>query len=356
MVFSASAEAINYRDYEGSVKVDGENDIVTIDLPVSWFNILIAMPDGTGIHHHNGHSVSYTIPYATHRLNVYLVPFGAEIGAYNAPYNGRYLSMDNIPSDAEFYMQFGITTDTPNSFSVASYQERVYSVNDNFASLYAKNDYTGGPAGTYALSSVFPSIAADGWFPEYIFYLDSTGSSFEGTSVSLVVYNFHLEVSISSLYRLQEETGRTNELLTEVNRQLADQGITMDQILDQQQQTNDKLDNIVDHVPTPENPGFQDSVDDLEDIENGALDKVEDGMDDADQVFTSVFDVLGDYLQSFAAVSIIFETFADMPFFTALLSVSLALGIVAALLGIGLDAVRSSSRSSARSSKKGRSG
>lgn len=240
----AFAEAINYRDYEGSVKVEGDKDIVTIDLPVDWFHGLISMPDGSGLKHWGGHEVSYTIPYSTNRLNVYLAPFGQEIGAYNKPYTGRYLSMDNIPSDAEFYMQIGVTTDTPDAFSVSTFQERVYAVNDNYASLYDIHQYPGGPGGSFAVSHVFDAVASEGWFPEFVMYIDSTSSSFLGRTLSVVVYNLQIEVSISSLYRLQEETGRTNELLTEVNRQLAEQGKTMQDILNGTPEQNEIAGNI----------------------------------------------------------------------------------------------------------------
>lgn len=152
------------------------------------------------------------------------------------------------------------------------------------------------------------------------------------------------------------QSEKTQKLLNEINDQLADQGKTMEEILDQQQQTNDKIDEIIDHEPTPERPDWQDSVDDLEDAEQDAMENVQNGMDDANKTFDSALDTLSQYAASFAGLTILFNSFADMPFFTALLSISLSLGIVAAILGIGIDAARSSSRAKARSSKKGRSG
>ena len=240
----AFAEGINYRDYEGNVTVDGDNDIVTVNLPAYWFTGLIAMPDGAGLQPWNGHNFSCTIGADTNKLNIYLAPFGTEIGAYDRNYTGRYLSMDNIPSDAEFYLQFGVTTSSPDSFTISRIQERVYSVNDSYASMYSMNTYPGGEPGSFAVSTVFDAVDAQGWFPEYIMYLQSGGTTFAGTTISFEVYSFRLEVSISSLYRLQEQSGITNDLLTEVNRQLEEQGKTMEDILDQQQQTNDKLDKL----------------------------------------------------------------------------------------------------------------
>lgn len=339
------AEGINYRDYEGSVKVEGDKDIVTIDLPVSWFHGLISMPDGTGVRHWDGHSVSYTIPYDTNRLNVYLAPFGTEIGAYNKPYTGRYLSMDNIPSDAEFYMQIGVTTDTPESFTVAKFQERVYAVNNDYASLYDIHEYPGGPAGSFAVSHVFDAVASEGWFPEFVMYVDSTSSSFLGRTLSVEVYNLQIEVSISSLYRLQEETGRSNELLTEVNRQLAEQGQTLDDVLAEQGATNDKLDNITDYVPEVDTPEGGEVVGDLEDVEDNVMDDVNDGFDKAEDIQLSVIETLLQYVTAFGVVSYIFDLFAWIPFFKVLLSVSLALGIVATLLNIGLSVSSGASKS-----------
>ena len=51
-------------------------------------------------------------------------------------------------------------------------------------------------------------------------------------------------MSISSLYRLQQETGKTNVILTEVQKQLAENGQTLEEVLQQQEQTNDKLDKL----------------------------------------------------------------------------------------------------------------
>lgn len=209
-------------------------------------------------------------------------------------------------------------------------------------------------------------------------------STYLPNSFSIRVSSVRVEIPIDDNLISLAQNEKTQKLLDEVNRQLEDQGKTMDQVLKEQQQTNDKLDgvqdslddtndklddvhgaiddtndkldNITDHDPTPERPDWQDSVDDLEDVEQGALDNVQTGMDDADKTFSSALGTLKQYAASFAGLTILFNSFADMPFFTALLSISLSLGIVAAILGIGLDAVRSSNRANARSSKKGRSG
>ena len=351
-IVPASAEEINYRDYEGNVKVDGDNDIVTVDLPTYWFTGLIAMPDGAGLQPWNGHSFSCTIGDDTNKLNIYLAPFGTEIGAYDRDYTGRYLSMDNIPSDAEFYLQFGVTTSSPNSFSVSSIQERVYSVNASHASLYSMNTYPGGEPGSFAVSTVFDAVDSQGWFPEYIMYLQSGGTTFAGTTISFVVYNFRLEVSISSLYRLQEETGRTNDLLTEVNKQLAEQGKTMDEIVNQQQQTNDKIDDIINYQPEVNTPEGGEVVGDLEDIEDSVMEDVNDGFSQAEDIQLSVFEILAQYVTAFGAVSYIFDLFAFMPFIRALLTISLGLGIVATLLNIGLSVSTGAERAS-RSAKNG---
>lgn len=277
-VAPVSAEGINYRDYEGNVTVDGDNDIVTVNLPTYWFTGLIAMPDGRGLQPWNGHNFSCTIGDDINKLNIYLAPFGTEIGAYDRAYTGRYLSMDNIPSDAEFYLQFGVTTSSPDSFTISRIQERVYSVNDSYASMYSMNTYPGGEPGSFAVSTVFDAVDAQGWFPEYIMYLQSGGTTFAGTTISFEVYSFRLEVSISSLYRLQEQSGITNDLLTEVNKQLEEQGKTMEDILNGTPEMNDKVDSAVDDM---NNAGekLEELGESLSNVEKPNTDNLEVGID-----------------------------------------------------------------------------
>lgn len=206
--------------------------------------------------------------------------------------------------------------------------------------------------------------------------------AYTNITFSLAVSSIRVEFPITDDLISIAQNEKTQKLLDEVNSQLEEQGKTMDDILSEQQQTNDKLDGvqdslddtndklddvhgaiddtndkldgITDYEGTPERPDWQDSVDDLEDVEQGALDNVETGMEDADKTFSSALNVISQYAASFAGVTVLFNTFADMPFFSALLSIALSLGIVAAILGIGIDAARSSSRASSKS-KKGRS-
>lgn len=247
MVCPTFAEEINYRDYETKVKVDGDNDIVTVEFPTEWIRGMIGTRSGTGLYKWNGAVLDTYLNSVPDEIRLYCAPFGTIFSRYTGTYNGRYLSLDNIPSDSEFTIQFGYGGNASSGIAWGSADERFYSVNDTDAEYYFKSVHDlGGEGGThyYTFSSTVSTGSGKGWFPMYIFTVESLDDNFYGDHFYLEVTKFQLEISISSLYRLQEQSGITNELLTEVNRQLEEQGKTLDEVLEQQQQTNEKLDEL----------------------------------------------------------------------------------------------------------------
>lgn len=192
-------------------------------------------------------------------------------------------------------------------------------------------------------------------------YITGTCPSTSGANLWLAWLNGTVKIDSPSIFALIWQSIKSG--FTSVGEWLSNgfnsvvNAITgsFDGLKQEQGQTNDKLDNITDHEPVPEQPDWQDSVNEYEEAEKDALDKVQTGMNDASLSFDNALVVLGEYIGSFAALSVLFNSFADIPFFSALLAVSLSLGIVAAILGMGLDAARYSARSTARSTRKARS-
>lgn len=167
----------------------------------------------------------------------------------------------------------------------------------------------------------------------------------------------HIPIDDSLISIAQNE--KTQKLLDEVNRQLEEQGKTMQDVLKEQELTNDKLDgvhgaiddtnekldDITDYKPEVETPEGGEVVGDLEEVEDNLMDDVNDGFDKAEDLQLSVLETLLQYVTAFGAVSYIIDLFAWIPFIKILLSVSLALGIVSTLLNIGLSVSSGASKS-----------
>ena len=230
MVFPALAvDYLNYRDFEVDVQVDGDNDIVKCVVPASFCTVGIRNEEWQVVAESKG-SLSYDVS-ANQKYYIYFWPLPA------------ILSLRNIPDTTEFY--FMIRADVSSkAFSTPSC-EMIYDYYEGDKSVKIVSTPYGEVSFpfTFAADGVIskPSSLVDGlgfslWLRDFVPFSDST--------LDLTAYDFQLTFTISSLYRMQELTGESNELLDEVNRQLEEQGKTMEDILNQQEQTNDKLDQL----------------------------------------------------------------------------------------------------------------
>lgn len=353
---SASAEALNYRDYEKYVTVDGDNDLVTLDFPYEdWMNWYFAPTNLSVLEHGSGYSF-YVDPdwmYNHNHFFVLFAPFGGSTFSYGpTSVAGHYLATNNIPSDAKWSLSLNVwMDDEASSFVLDYFNVRNWVVDGDSRSIYSESgadSITEVDNGIYDIRFSGDVVSGfDGWAPQFLLSFSSSPSPFIFNLNSFVV-----TMSISSLYRLQEETGKTNELLDEVNKQLAEQGKTMQDVLDQQEQTNNKLDDIINGEVAPEAPEGADRIDDLDQAEGELRDEAQIGLDEGVQIQQNVLQILEQYANGFAVFSWLFGLFAKQPFITGLLYVSLSLGTVGSILNLGLSFDRAS-RAKAGKSKKG---
>lgn len=248
--FSASAEALDYRDYEKYVTVDGDKDLVTVSFPQEWFSGVFTNSSGAGLAWWSGWEFYYEPDSSvTPGCWAYIAPFGGPTASTSFSYSGLYLSLDNIPSDALWHISLAAAAHhgVIDWITIFSCQFRSFSVLDSYATVYEYLDvspiYDDAYPYRWSVDGCFPA-GADGWFPQIILRLDDV----RNYPIYIEVTSFTVTLSISSLYRLQEQTGETNDLLDEVNRQLEEQGKTMNDILNGTPEQNEQADQFRDEM------------------------------------------------------------------------------------------------------------
>lgn len=336
LVFPAGAAGFDYNDYVTNITVDGDNDIVTVVIPAVEQTVAYSAAGATFVEGVNG-KISFPV---TGEVNY-------DLRLYPFP---DYLDLSNIPDGTTFTMGFHCYLnsggyDTPTLILAYDYYSNGSYISGSINNLGKQNVedvhyYTGTVLRpTPTANQMGCSMYLYGFVP------------FNSGTVTFKAMDFVMTMTISSLYRLQQQSGKTNEILTEVEKQLADQGKTLDDVLGEQQETNDKLDEIINGTVDPSAPAGSGTVGDLDDTEAGLRDDAQSGLDQGLEVQQSALDIVLQYASAFACVGWIFNKFADLPFFSGLLYVSMALGIYGTILGVGLSASRTGSRAGGRSGK-----
>lgn len=142
----------------------------------------------------------------------------------------------------------------------------------------------------------------------YYQWLDTTAQN----SFTININSINFSCLVSALQRVQQETGKTNELLEEV---------------------------INGYVPDSTVPGGG-VGEDLDDKQQDALNQVGDGSQAFEDVQVGVLDSLALYATSFLAVGVLLDTFLEIDFVDNLFVISLAVGSFALLLGLVLSFTR----------------
>lgn len=342
----ARAEMIDYNDYVTDVEVDGENDLVTVRIPAEMSYVYIfkkvfedGEPKWVSVKEGYGGKLSYKFEnLVEYRVTVY--PLGYRSGDHG-------LLLKYIPVGTTIYSGFGFdmygywgATNTP-TIKVNYY----YLTEGSPKYSYVKTNNLGRSEDWPFFIDSYTIESVDNTDLLNIEFFGS-GFYFEDQELTNVIVEDTLMVfSISSLIRQQQLTGKTNELLKEVELQLAEQGKTLDDIRGQ-------LDDFINGEVTPEAPEGADRFDDLDDTEAGLRGDAQDGLDTGLEIVQNALDIVLQYATAFACAGWIFECFSTLPIFTALLFVSLALGVFGYVVNLVQDVGRYSARRS-RSGKKG---
>ncbi|MBQ7331394.1 MAG: hypothetical protein IJW94_06350 [Oscillospiraceae bacterium] len=248
-VFTVSAAGVDYKDYISNIEVDGHNDLVTITIPASeqywvWQDLTAGYPAQTfpnGWLDFQGELVEGSdVDYHKYRIQLH-------------PFTGR-LNLDDIPNNAQYTagFRFHYTWNTGYETPYVSCNEQYYSASGSWLGQI-QNGVGWEPFDANAIYEVSGKLDKDGPYSNGVTELAGSVDLFlqlnefsplSGAWIAFEAQDFTMTFAISSLYELQQTQEKTNQILEAVEDKLEANGEKLEDILEQQQQTNDKLDKL----------------------------------------------------------------------------------------------------------------
>lgn len=280
---SVSAANYDYMDYITNIRVDGDMNIVTVELPLgqSRFDII---PYYDGL---QGEKETYIRDELKYPFSIY-ADSGISYDIYIQPNYGSFLKLYNIPDDTEINLwvelySYDLETDVPGSTlkpawdftytqttSLYTYLDTEYKALYSHGGAFGLWEDLGGfeqsyydvtalqdnndddPTAITGAAYVYPSLRFKGC------KFNSSGSV--GMHISLYEITLHIDTLIAG-------DGKYDELLDEINDALADQGKKIDKLTgaveDLPNQIGDQFQNMQEEEKNEANSSGNGSVDDM---------------------------------------------------------------------------------------------
>lgn len=322
----AADDYIDYNDFIVNIVKDGDYDLITADIPVDSLTPFWRLWGAK----------SEILIQTSDRCLTFDTSLSTRFMATCMPIHERRISCVDIPYGTPFTVYFDVLPTSDFLYPVEEGKLDIYyfnsagtqlgeqSVGWTSADLY-QNSFTTElniPEGavSFSISITFKWLWPLAGVSQY----------------TLSITKLQFDLSISSLLRQEQMTGKTNKLLEQIQT---------------------KLDDMMNREPEPVEPTWGESAGDAEDKEDQIIDQLDPDKvtnDLADMHLTLVDNLLL-YTNAFAAISAIWVVLIDLPFIKIILYCSLLFGLLAAFLGMGIAVGRASDRHSGRSSgKKGK--
>lgn len=315
--FAAGYDLIDYNDYVTDVKVDGDNDLVTITLPGNLSLVEVVRGDTWQYVLKSQQSASFNpivgLPYY---INLQML-------------SSSKFDLSLFPDDTRVEYNYKITSGSTNSLTVIpsnSIYTQYFDIDGNYltqnivALPYIDDDLY--ISGTYSASTTITkptnAVAFSG-------FLSIEGLRFANSStISFSIDSVKLTFSISSLYRQQQLTGKTNEL----------------------------LEDIAGYAPEVDTPEGGEAVGDVGDIESGLIEDVSGGIHEIGNTMDGTLTTLVKYANSLFGVAWLMGKLFDITEFNDLVSVSMGLSVIVLLFSVSLTVSSSISRRNRSSGSK----
>ena len=306
----AFAAEIDYNDYITNENVSGDDTIVDVSIPIDVFHSiqwrlwnrtngtwpLLVEAYGKSFTHSYSQSLDYALtvaPFGTDVLDVRDIPDGTVLTFSYTVHGAAYSGESGLP--ARIGMSYYDANGKSLGFVNGAFQTGQF-LEDNAVSFTLDK-----PDGCV---SVKPALTFDSFNPignqTYTFTLESVSFRF----------------SVDSLLKLQQETGRTNKLLEQI---------------------------MNGYDPDPEIPPVNDDVDDMHQAEDEVIEQFQPDRvyDDLDDMTVTILDNLVLLANAFGLITLMFDALLGIPELGLLAYISLCLGLLAALLGIGVAVISS---------------
>lgn len=234
LVFPASA-AVDYNDLITNIEVDGDKDIVTISVPADNFKFDLYCADTGSTTSFSGSSFSAHLDALSY-YSIYVYAFGMES-----------LDITNIPDGAQVTFDFSVSSNGFSSYSTPTWYTQIY---------YQKGGkYIGQNSLRHDNAALFENLIfemsmdkVDGAQTATFNIVCQDLYPWNPYDFEFTVNSLQLTFSISSLYRLQEQTGKTNEILSAVEKKLEENGQKLDDVINGTPEQNEQIDNAVDEM------------------------------------------------------------------------------------------------------------
>lgn len=319
-VFGASDKVfLDYNDYLKSVIVQGDQDLVKFGFPLSTFKC--------DTYNYN------TKQYLTIKNGAQMTATLVAGNQYRITFYSPYMLINNIPDNTWISASFELSLSNYLGSNNAllnvgmSYFDRngdfITQVNGSMREVAVNST-------TYTDTIVTRDIA-DAYgvqiFYQFNYYVVENSAQ---ATITLLDNNF--SCSISSIYRENMLENKNNQLLGAIEEQL--------------QANGDKLDDIINGSVDSVQPDGSGSIGDLNDAENGVIEDAQAGIDQAETLFNNAPGIVALYATGFYFMSNVLEHFIGVGWLSGVVSVSLALGLLAFIINISVAVIKKGERGS----------
>ena len=344
LLISPASAVYDYNDFITNIEVDGDKDIVTFSVPLDSFKIQFVSSE-IGLNE-TFYSNSFSWPLESLRTyDLYAYAFS----------KGGYLDVTNIPDGSLVTFDVSISSVQPaGGYSTPSWSTQIYYYDKNKTFLGQNNVFHDKDAIRNNFSFEMTMNKVAGASQATFNLIMKELQPFYSCDFTFTIESLNLTLSISSLYRLQEQTGKTNEILSAVEKKLEQNGQKLDDVISGIDQNGEKLDEIINGEVEPVRPEGSDSIDSLEKIEDDLLNSAGDGLSDYQQYIDDSLTVIEGHIPAFAMMSMVFDSFINVGWLRGIFVISLSLGIFGYLVNIAFKAAGDAKSKSARNSKGGK--
>lgn len=248
--FATEYTVLDYNDYISNVVVDGTNDLVTVTFPSSLCGVQVNDVYGDRHFPDNNYGAMYLRRYTWGTCGYYMPGSGI---------TRTYLDASNIPDGSVFTLSSelhlfnevnGPVTVSGDIYAVIQYMTKDFTTISGTQAAYVDTfrllEESKWHDNQFNITLQKPDNCA--YIVVYVRFKAIQNDLDDLVEVGFNFYETKLQMSISSLYRLQEQTGKTNELLGKIDDSLGEIQDGIDDVINGTPEQNEIADNVNDNL------------------------------------------------------------------------------------------------------------